>query len=160
MRYIWIYENTKIGKIALAEEDNKITNLYFLTDNIEGDYKETDLIKKAKKQLDEYFEGKRRKFDLPIKLKGTEFQKAVWSALETIEYGHTISYKELATRVGNEKASRAVGTANAKNPVPIFIPCHRVVRANGNIGGYLGGYIGGIDIKECLLNIEKNKLRL
>ena len=157
MRYIWIYENTKIGKIALAEEDNKITNLYFITDNIEGTYKETDLIKEAKKQLDEYFEGKRRKFNLPIILKVTEFQKAFWRALETIEYGHTISYKELATRVGNEKASRAVGTANAKNPVPIFIPCHRVVRANGNIGGYLGGYLGGIDIKEYLLNIEKSK---
>lgn len=152
MKYTWIYENTPIGKIAISEENNMITNLYFENDQIEGTYKETNLIKEAKEQLEEYFEGKRKAFNLPMSLKGTEFQKSVWRALETIEYGKTISYKELAIKVDNDKACRAVGTANSKNPLPVFIPCHRVVNADGK----LGGYSGGVHIKKYLLEIEKN----
>lgn len=152
MKYTWIYENTPIGKIAISEENNMITNLYFENDQIEGTYKETNLIKEAKAQLEEYFEGKRKAFNLPMSLKGTEFQKSVWRALETIEYGKTISYKELAIKVDNDKACRAVGTANSKNPLPVFIPCHRVVNADGK----LGGYSGGVHIKKYLLEIEKN----
>lgn len=152
MKYTWIYENTPIGKIAISEENNMITNLYFENDQIEGTYKETNLIKEAKEQLEEYFEGKRKEFNLPMSLKGTEFQKSVWRALETIEYGKTISYKELAIKIDNDKACRAVGTANSKNPLPVFIPCHRVVNADGK----LGGYSGGVHIKKYLLEIEKN----
>lgn len=102
------------------------------------------------KQLKEYFSGERKEFDIPLDLKGTEFQKRVWCELLNIPYGTTISYKELAIRVGGENKSRAVGQANSLNPVPIIIPCHRVI----NSGGKLGGYSCGVIIKEKLLEIE------
>jgi methylated-DNA-[protein]-cysteine S-methyltransferase len=102
------------------------------------------------RQLKEYFAGERKEFDVPLDLKGTEFQKRVWSELMNIPYGTTISYKELAIRVGGEHKSRAVGQANSLNPVPIIIPCHRVI----NTGGKLGGYSCGVIIKEKLLEIE------
>ena len=112
---------------------------------------ETVLIKKANKQLQEYFSGKRKIFDLPLAPTGTEFQQKVWSSLRKIPYGTTNSYKEIAESIGNIKASRAVGMANNKNPILILIPCHRVIGTNGK----LVGYAGGIDVKEKLLKIEK-----
>jgi methylated-DNA-[protein]-cysteine S-methyltransferase len=102
------------------------------------------------KQLKEYFSGERKEFDIPLDLKGTEFQKRVWCELLKIPYGTTISYKELAIRVGGENKTRAVGQANSLNPVPIIIPCHRVI----NSGGRLGGYSCGVIIKEKLLETE------
>ena len=102
------------------------------------------------KQLKEYFDGERKEFDVPLDLKGTEFQKRVWCELMEIPYGTTISYKELAIRVGGENKTRAVGQANSLNPVPIIIPCHRVI----NSGGKLGGYSCGLIIKEKLLKLE------
>lgn len=106
----------------------------------------------ANAQLKEYFAGKRTTFDLPLHPVGTDFQKKVWSTLCDIPYGETRSYKEIATAVGNEKACRAVGMANNKNPIAIIIPCHRVIGANGS----LVGYAGGLDMKRSLLELERN----
>jgi methylated-DNA-[protein]-cysteine S-methyltransferase len=107
----------------------------------------------AVKQLREYFAGKRADFDLPLAPEGTEFQRTVWRNLQDIPYGETISYGELAKRVGNPKASRAVGAANGQNPIPIVIPCHRVIGANGK----LTGFGGGLPTKEALLGLEAKK---
>jgi methylated-DNA-[protein]-cysteine S-methyltransferase len=108
------------------------------------------LIEEAEGQLEEYFQGKRTRFDLPFRLQGTPFQQRVWTELARIPYGNTWSYRELAVRVGSPAAVRAVGSANARNPVCIFIPCHRVVRASGE----LGGYAGGLENKARLLRLE------
>ena len=104
----------------------------------------------AARQLREYFDRRRTDFDLPLAPEGTEFQRGVWKRLQGIPYGHTISYGELARRVGNPKASRAVGAANGANPIPIVIPCHRVIGANGK----LTGFGGGLPVKESLLRLE------
>jgi len=105
----------------------------------------------AVRQLREYFAGERSDFDLPLAPKGTEFQRSVWRQLQEIPYGTTISYGELARRVGNPKASRAVGSANGKNPLPIVIPCHRVIAGDGT----LGGFGGGLPTKQSLLALEQ-----
>ena len=101
-------------------------------------------------QLDEYFQGNRTTFDLELAPKGTPFQKSVWKELSNIPFGETINYGELAVRVGNPKASRAVGAANGKNPIPIIVPCHRVIGKNGT----LTGFGGGLDVKKQLLELE------
>ena len=105
----------------------------------------------AVRQLREYFAGERTDFDLPLAPHGTEFQRSVWRHLQGIPYGATISYGELARRVGNSKASRAVGSANGKNPLPIVIPCHRVIAGDGT----LGGFGGGLPMKQALLALEQ-----
>ena len=104
----------------------------------------------AAAQLQEYFAGNRKSFTFPIELRGTSFQISVWNALSQIPYGHTVTYKDIATAIGNEKAVRAVGMACNRNPVWIVIPCHRVVGANRK----LTGYAGGLSMKEALLNHE------
>ncbi|MGH9076417.1 MAG: methylated-DNA--[protein]-cysteine S-methyltransferase [Acidimicrobiales bacterium] len=109
------------------------------------------VLAEAAAQLDAYFAGRLTRFDLPLRLVGTEFQRAVWAALAQIPYGATQSYAEVATTVGNPRACRAVGLANGANPVAIVIPCHRVVGA----GGGLGGYGGGVDRKAWLLDLEQ-----
>jgi methylated-DNA-[protein]-cysteine S-methyltransferase len=101
-------------------------------------------------QLEEYFAGKRTNFTVPLDLCGTEFQKKVWNTLKDIEYGQTKSYKEIAQLIGAPKAVRAIGGANNQNPIPIIIPCHRVIGSNGN----MVGYGGGLDKKELLLSLE------
>ena len=131
--------------------NKSITEIFFSKDKIGDNIKETDLIKACFRQLKEYFEGKRKEFNVPIEAKGTEFQNKVWKALLDIPYGETRSYKDIAIAIGNEKACRAIGMANNKNPISIIIPCHRVVGSNGK----LIGYGGGLDKKEKLLNIEK-----
>lgn len=145
--------DTVIGKIGIAEDGKSITNLYFDSNTIpEGfDLKETLLLKEAAKQLSEYFSGKRKTFELPLAPSGTEFQKKVWDTLKQIPYGETMSYGEVAKKIGNDKACRAVGMANNKNPIPIIIPCHRVIGSNGK----LVGYGGGLDIKKKLLELEQ-----
>lgn len=153
MNSIYSYQ-TEIGKIYIVENGTAITHLYFneypLLDNFKKN--ETELIKKAYNQLKEYFLGKRKEFDLPLLPKGTDFQQKVWKALREIPFGETKSYGEIAKNIGNPKAARAVGMANNKNPISIFIPCHRVIGSNGK----LVGYGGGLKIKEYLLKIEKN----
>lgn len=149
------YYKTPIGKIAISEEKGQITNL-FLSDKSVSKYqdnyniKETEVLKEAGKQLDEYFKGKRKNFSLPLNPKGTEFMMRVWRSLEAIPYGETRSYKDIAVVSGSEKAYRAVGMANNKNPIPIIIPCHRVIGADKK----LVGYGGGLPIKEFLLKLE------
>ncbi len=140
--------NTKIGKIYISADENSVLAISLN----KPDYceKETPLIKKAFQELDEYFSGKRKTFDLPLKLNGTEFQQKIWKELIKIPYGKTISYKELAKRAGNEKACRAAGMANNKNKIMIVIPCHRVVGSNGD----LTGYAGGLKVKKQLLDLE------
>lgn len=150
MKNIFIY-NTLIGKIKVEENGTAITKVNFVREEELNLSKETELLKEAAKQLNEYLEGKRTLFDLPIAPQGTEFQIKVWNALKEIPWGETRSYKEVAKSIGNEKASRAIGMANNKNPIPIFIPCHRVIGADGK----LVGYAGGIHIKEKLLRLEK-----
>ncbi|WOO39022.1 methylated-DNA--[protein]-cysteine S-methyltransferase [Anaerocolumna sp. AGMB13020] len=144
--------DTIIGKLYLAETDGAISHLYFAGDPSEYETAgvETPLLREARSQINSYLEGKRTSFDLPLSPKGTPFQEKVWEALQTIPYGETISYKELATRAGNPKASRAVGMANNKNPISVIIPCHRVIGANGQ----LVGYGGGLPLKEQLLRLE------
>lgn len=149
------YYNTKIGEIAIEENGVAITRLYFVNKDLEKEVEikeETWLMRKAIKEIKEYLEGKRNSFDLPLEPEGTEFQKKVWNVLKEIPYGETRSYGEIAKLIGNEKASRAVGMANNKNPIMIMIPCHRVIGVNGK----LVGYAGGLDVKEKLLNMEKN----
>lgn len=156
MKYIK-YVETKLGKIGIIEENSKIVKVIINNGNNRNskdknvEEKDTKLLLEAKKQLEEYFEGKRKVFDLPLEQKGTEFQKRVWKALEKIPYGETRSYKEVAEMVGNEKASRAVGMANNKNNIPIIVPCHRVIGSNGK----LVGYALGLDMKKYLLDLEK-----
>lgn len=153
MKNIFFYESD-IGKIGIAEENNYITNIFFEIESEEHntELKETPLLKEAGKQIQEYFEGKRKKFDLPILPTGTHFQQKVWTSLQAIPYGETRSYKDIAIDVGNEKACRAVGMANNKNPISIVVPCHRVVGSNGK----LVGYAGGLQIKDYLLKLEKD----
>ncbi len=143
--------NTKFGKIYISADEKNILEISFNKPNYRT--QETPLIKRAFSELEEYFNGQRKTFDLPLKLEGTEFQKKVWQELIKIPYGKTISYKELATSVGNEKACRAVGLANNKNKIMIVIPCHRVIGSNGD----LTGYAGGLNIKKQLLDLEAQK---
>ncbi|WP_312645083.1 methylated-DNA--[protein]-cysteine S-methyltransferase [Hydrogenoanaerobacterium sp.] len=154
MKAIWHY-NTEIGKIAIVEEKGFITNLYFETDCIpqreELQHSETDVLKEAHRQLQAYLTGELRRFSLPLSPTGTPFMQCVWQSLCEIPYGETASYKQVAAKVGNVKACRAVGLANNKNPIPLFIPCHRVVGADGK----LVGYRGGLELKKKLLCLEK-----
>ncbi|MDD4557142.1 MAG: methylated-DNA--[protein]-cysteine S-methyltransferase [Alphaproteobacteria bacterium] len=142
-----------IGKLWLVEADGFLTQLSFSKEKIPAAAKqqETSLLAKTKQQLKEYFAQNLKVFDLPLSPKGTEFQKKVWQALQTVPYGKTVSYKEIAKAVGNEKAVRAVGGANNRNPIALIIPCHRIIGANGN----LVGYAGGLEVKEFLLTLEK-----
>ena len=143
------YYKSPIGNLRIVVGERSLVVLDFNED----EKKESDehrYINEVKKQLDEYFKGTRKLFDLNIKINGTDFQNKVWNELTKIPYGETISYKELATRIGNDKACRAVGNANNKNKISIVIPCHRVVGSNKK----LVGYAGGLDKKEWLINHE------
>lgn len=137
------------------ENGTAITNMY-IAKEISKDINlmETKLLKKANQQLQEYLTGERKIFDLPLEPHGTEFQQKVWNSLQKIPYGETNSYKDIAKSIGNIKACRAVGMANNKNPILIFIPCHRVIGSNGK----LVGYAGGLNVKEKLLQIEKQNI--
>lgn len=153
MNYAYSYE-FETGKLWICTDENSLIEISF-NDNLVSrntEIKETELILKVKSQLEEYFSGKRKTFDLPLNPQGTEFQKRVWQALTKIPYGETCCYKDIAIAIGNPKASRAIGMANNKNPIPIIIPCHRVIGKNGN----LTGYAGGLDIKRKLLEFEYN----
>ena len=159
MRYVYFYNTgiRELGILGIGATEDKITDLFFEyeIENIKksSNYiiKETTLIKKAASQLFEYLNGKRRDFNLPLLKEGTDFQISVWNELLKIPYGETRSYKDIAIAINNEKAVRAVGMANNRNKIPIFIPCHRVIGSNKK----LVGYGGGLEIKEFLLNLEK-----
>ena len=159
MRYVYFYNTgiKELGILGIGATEDKITDLFFEyeIENIKksSNYiiKETTLIKKATSQLFEYLNGKRRDFNLPLLKEGTDFQISVWNELLKIPYGETRSYKDIAIAINNEKAVRAVGMANNRNKISIFIPCHRVIGSNKK----LVGYGGGLEIKEFLLNLEK-----
>ena len=148
MIYRYSYE-TVLGSVTLVEEDGAL--LAISTHHVyEGICQETTLIKEAHQQLSEYLKGERKSFDLPLRMKGTDFQQRVWNALLKIPYGETRSYKQIAEAIGNPKAVRAVGMANNRNPLLIVVPCHRVIGVNGK----LVGYGAGIEKKEFLLRLE------
>lgn len=142
--------DTPVGKMYLASDGENITELKF--GMCEKDSPDAVLFK-AKTELEEYFAGQRKAFSLPLKPKGTPFQLCVWRTLREIPYGETATYGEIAKRIGNTKACRAVGMANNRNPIAIIVPCHRVIGA----GGSLTGYAGGLDKKEFLLNLEAQR---
>lgn len=144
-----LYYNSPIGMLKIEEDEKGICGIY-LTDDI-CETKETPLLNKAKLQLEEYFNGKRKEFELPLSMHGTEFQMKVWNELIKIPYGQTCSYGEIAEKIGNPKACRAVGMANNRNPIIIIVPCHRVIGKNGS----LVGYACGLDIKTKLLQPEQ-----
>ena len=138
------------GMLTVWTDGNALVRLAFT--GTEPNAPETPLLRKARAQLGEYFSGKRRVFDLPLSPAGTPFQQDVWRALRTIPYGQTWSYARLAEQAGHAGAYRAAGTANGKNPLPILIPCHRVIHGDGT----LGGYTSGLEIKRILLKLEND----
>jgi methylated-DNA-[protein]-cysteine S-methyltransferase len=147
------FQQTTLGKLGIAEQDGNITELYFASDVIPQGVElvETALISEAFLQLNAYLAGELKAFSLPLAPRGTDFMQSVWQALCSVPYGATASYKDIALAINNPKAVRAVGQANNKNPLPIFIPCHRIIGSNGK----LVGYGGGLDIKAFLLGLEK-----
>jgi methylated-DNA-[protein]-cysteine S-methyltransferase len=151
----YCYLNTAIGDLLLAGDDDALTLVSFPEGSMRREpdpdwiYAEKPFVK-ARKQLTEYFDGKRRDFDLALRPNGTEFQLAVLDALRQIPYGTTVSYRDIAERVGRPKAVRAVGAANGRNPIPIIIPCHRVIGSSGD----LTGFGGGLPTKKALLRLE------
>lgn len=148
--HYFVYQ-TPAGKLTIASDGSAVTNIAFGAVKLKGEAHPSALTNKAANQLQQYFAGKRTTFDFPIFANGTNFQQAVWDAVSRIPYGETRSYKEIAALVGNERATRAVGMANNKNPLPIVVPCHRVIGANGKPVGYAGG----LKLKEYLLELEK-----
>ena len=151
----YCYLDTPIGELLLAGEDGALSLIGFPKGSMRRDpeadwiYNEKPLAE-ARRQLEEYFAGERKAFDLPLQLGGTEFQVSVLEALQKIPYGETVSYGEIAKRIGRPRAMRAVGAANGRNPIPIVVPCHRVIGSSGD----LTGFGGGIDTKEALLRLE------
>jgi methylated-DNA-[protein]-cysteine S-methyltransferase len=150
MFYFCKYQFENISLYLVATETHLI-NIQF-TQPQKALLQTTELLSMATIQLDEYFQGKRTVFSLPFKLTGTPFQLAVWKELQNIPYGKTTSYKEIAQKINKPKAYRAVGMANNKNPLPIIIPCHRVIGSNGK----LIGYAGGLKLKNYLLELEQS----
>lgn len=144
-----------VGILRLEALDENLTGIYFDSDSQNLGSNDVEaahhpVIKQTILQLAEYFNNSRREFDLPIQFIGTEFQQRVWESLRAIPYGTTVSYADIALRLSNGKATRAVGAANGKNPIAIVVPCHRVIGANGSITGYGGG----IERKQFLLRHE------
>ena len=147
-------KQTPLGFITITEDRGFITSLSFKQKIFNGKWDKyflSEVLDIAFSQLEEYLDGKRKIFDLPLNPKGTTFQQKVWSCLYHIPYGETRTYKDIAEQIGDENACRAVGSANNKNPIPIFVPCHRVIGSDGN----LTGYAGGMELKQKLLNLEK-----
>jgi methylated-DNA-[protein]-cysteine S-methyltransferase len=140
-----------VGVIKITEIDGYISAVSFVDDDDAGQSDSSELLNEATKQLREYFDGKRRNFNLPLNQTGTDFQQKAWGFLTTIPYGQTVSYKNEAIAIGSPKGYRAVGSANGKNNLAIIVPCHRVVNEDNG----LGGYAYGLDIKRHLLELEK-----
>lgn len=150
------YYNSPIGVLEIVESNGFIVEINFVQEANCLENSSSEEIKKCKRELEEYFEGKRTDFTVKINFaKGTDFQKSVWNALKKIPYGKTVSYKDIAEEIGNPKGFRAVGGANNKNPIAIIVPCHRVIGKNGS----LTGYADGLSKKEYLLDIERKKER-
>ena len=159
MTYYYKTMPSPVGQLKLIASSRGIAAILWQDDDpqrggfieLTPDNKHPALLE-CKKQLQEYFAGKRKKFSLQLDAKGTDFQKRVWQELAKIPFGETRSYGEIAKKIGNEKASRPVGGASGRNPLPIIVPCHRVIGSSGK----LTGFAGGIKVKEFLLQLEKN----
>ena len=147
--YIHFY-NSPIGLLEIKAKKDVITSVLFFNEKQKEEDFIPEVLKDCAAQMDEYFRGRRKEFDLPLHFEGTAFQKKVWSELLNIPFGETVSYLDIALRVGNEKTIRAVGGANGRNPISIIVPCHRVIGSDGR----LIGYGGGLWRKEWLLNHE------
>jgi methylated-DNA-[protein]-cysteine S-methyltransferase len=149
------YYHSPVGWLEIMAEKEALVGLRICDkEEIHKPVGNNPVIRQAISQLDEYFEGKRKQFELPLSFKGTEFQKKVWNVLLHIPCGKTLTYAEIARSIDHPKAYRAVGSANGKNPLPIIIPCHRVIASDGS----LGGYAYGLNIKKKLLDIETLKI--
>ncbi len=146
------YQHTPIGLVQITEEDEKIISLSFIKFKQHAE-DASMILQEAKWQLEAYFDGKRKSFNLPLGFSCSDFHKEIYASLLNVPYGTTLSYKELATLAGNPKASRAVGTAMAHNPLPLFVPCHRVLKSDGSLGAYSGGE--GVKSKQWLIDHEK-----
>ena len=162
MQLVYMYMDSPVGALKLVahdqaliavmwdNEDHKRVRLAELVEDTQH-----PMLLKVKQQLEQYFAGQRQQFDLPLDFQGTDFQQQVWQALLTIPYGETRSYKDIALQIGNEKAVRAVGAANGRNPISIIAPCHRVIGS----GGALVGFAGGLDKKQILLSLEQGQIQ-
>lgn len=146
------YYDTPFGRIGIAENGQAITNVFFGGTVQPSSFvcRETPLLAAAAAQLAEYAAGSRSVFALPLEMEGSEFEKLVWQALLTIPYGEVRTYAQIAGQIGRPAACRAVGRANGRNPLSLFVPCHRVI----GTGGALTGYAGGLPMKEQLLRLE------
>ncbi|WP_293746440.1 methylated-DNA--[protein]-cysteine S-methyltransferase [uncultured Acinetobacter sp.] len=158
MQLVYMYMDSPVGALKLVAHDHALVAVMWdnedhkrvrIAELIED--RQHPMLLRVKKQLEEYFAGQRQQFDLPLDFQGTDFQQQVWQALLTIPYGEKRSYKEIAVQIGNEKAVRAVGAANGKNPISIIAPCHRVIGSSGA----LVGFAGGLDKKQILLSLEQ-----
>lgn len=166
MNLYYVLIETPIGQMVACETSEKLCALEFVDDDLNnalqsiekalklsGQEKNTDLLKQTAKEIGEYFNKERHNFTVPLLMIGTPFQQAVWNVLLTIPYSRTMSYKEESIRLGNEKAIRAVSSANGKNRIAIIVPCHRVIGSDGS----LTGYAGGLHRKQYLLNLESEQ---
>ncbi len=150
------YMKTNFLPVYLVASDHGLQSITWekkpitLLKSLDGSEPVVKILAQASRQLKEYFDGQRKRFDLPFDVTGTDFQKSVWAALSKIPFGKTVSYADIALQIKNPKAVRAVGSANGKNPIPIIVPCHRVIASDGT----LGGYSGGLHIKTRLLKLE------
>lgn len=153
---------SKIGTIYLVASSEALYGIFWKPQKIENESHSQShsqnqnagaikMLDRAERQVQEYLDGKRKTFDVPLQMEGTDFQKRVWARLSQIPYGETRSYKDIAKELKDANASRAVGTANGRNPISLIVPCHRVISSDGS----MGGYAGGLSIKEMLLNLEK-----
>lgn len=159
MTIYYDYHSTPIGKLLLAGDGDYLTELGFPSGKMQkrheqGWQKDSSPFKEVCFQLDSYFAGELEEFDLPLLPSGTMFQESVWQALTEIPYGETWSYGQLAKHIGKPKASRAVGAANGMNPIPVIIPCHRVIGSSGK----LTGFGGGLQTKQYLLGLESQSI--
>lgn len=154
MSYAILYMDSPVGTLRLESEKQGLTKIDFIDNSQEtSDAIRKDFLAETKKQLQEYFDGKRKEFDIRLHLIGTPFQQKVWNTLLEIPYGKTWSYEDLAKNLGDTKVIRAAASANGKNPIPILVPCHRVIGKNGT----LTGYAGGLWRKKHLLDIEQRE---
>lgn len=159
MQLSFMEMNSPVGLLKLVANDSALVAVLWENENPKRvrlaeliEDQQHPILLETQKQLNEYFAGKRQKFELALDFEGTEFQQKVWQALLSIPFGETRSYKDIAEQIGNVKAVRAVGAANGKNPISIIAPCHRVVGANGK----LVGFAGGLENKDVLLKLESN----
>ncbi len=145
------YYKSPIGLIEIAGTEDAVTSVEFMFSNPDEHYESNECVEKCAKQLDEYFHGKRKEFELNLEQEGTEFQNKVWNELMKIPFGETVSYNDIAESLGSRNSIRAVGSANGKNKIAIIVPCHRVIGSDGSLVGYGGGKWR----KERLIKLER-----